>query len=204
MHRRDALKLLATAAVSPSLSMPSELFTAFHAAHASLSNPPALQTLNAHQHATVSAMAELILPRTETPGALDARVPEFIDLILTDWYDPPDRNRFLEGLANVETLCRERFTKDFIDLFPPQQKEILLLLGDQLLRDLQSVSTNPRGYRGSAPEPDDNFYLNFRHLVLTGYFTSEVGAKQQLHAQIIPARIDFCAPATADSPGAEE
>jgi len=41
----------------------------------------------------------------------------------------------------------------------------------------------------------------FRDLTLTGYFTSEVGAVQQLHEEIIPGRYDGCTPLT---PSAQE
>jgi hypothetical protein len=191
MDRRHALKILANAAALPAL--PTDLFAAFRSVHSALPTAPALKTLDAHQNVTVSALAERILPRSETPGALDARVNEFIDLILTDWYDAPERARFLQGLADVDSLCREHFAKDFVDLSSAQQSEILVLLGEHLLRDLQTVAQGPRGYRGSEPEPDENFYFNFRQLVLTGYFTSEAGATQQLHYEIIPARVDLCA-----------
>jgi gluconate 2-dehydrogenase gamma chain len=192
MDRRHALKLLVNAAALPAVE--SDLFAAFRSMHGSLQAAPALKSLNAHQNATVSALAERILPRTETPGAIDARVNEFIDLILADWYEAPERARFLNGLAEVDSLCRERFAKDFVDLSSAQQSEILTLLGEHLLRDLQAVSDGPRGYRGTQPEPEENFYFTFRQLVLTGYFTSESGATQQLHYEIIPARIDLCAP----------
>jgi gluconate 2-dehydrogenase gamma chain len=162
--------------------------------HASWPAVPALKSLNAHQNATVCALGERILPRTETPGAVDVRVNEFIDLILSDWCDAAERVRFLQGLADVDSLCREHFAKDFVDLSSAQQSEILTLLGEGLLRDLQAVSDGPRGYRGAQPGPENNFYFTFRQLVLTGYFTSQSGATEQLHYEIIPVRIDLCAP----------
>jgi hypothetical protein len=191
MDRRSALRLLATVAAVPSL--PASGLPAWRSLRASLADSPGLRTLNPHQNATVAAMADLLLPRTESPGALDAGVPEFIDLILTDWFDPPERDRFLAGLTEVDALSRQQFSRDFVALSAAQQSEILRLLGAQLLRDLQSVADAPRGYRGSPGEPE-NFYLTFRQLVLTGYFTSQPGATQQLHYQVIPDTHNFCAP----------
>jgi len=60
-----------------------------------------------------------------------------------------------------------------------------------------ALAAEPIGYRGSLPEPEDNFYLMFRQLTLTGYFTSEPGFTQQLHEEIIPGRFEGCVPFAA-------
>jgi Gluconate 2-dehydrogenase subunit 3 len=135
----------------------------------------------------------LIIPRTETPGAMDARVPEFIDLIVSDWFDDRSRASFLHGIAAVDELSRQSFGKDFVGSSAQQQSEILRLLGEEMARDAQKVAANPRGSRGGLPEPHGNFYFTFRQLVLTGYFSSEAGAAQQLHFQVIPEHLDACA-----------
>ncbi len=57
-----------------------------------------------------------------------------------------------------------------------------------------ALANHRRPYRGAVPEPRDNFYLMFRRLTLTGYFTSEVGFTQQLREEIIPGRYDSCVP----------
>jgi hypothetical protein len=62
------------------------------------------------------------------------------------------------------------------------------------------VANGPRGYRGSLPEPENNFYFMFRQLTLTGYFTSEAGFTQQLHEEIIPGRFDGCIPPASTAP----
>jgi hypothetical protein len=198
VDRREVLKLLALSSALP--AMPAELYSALRAVH----NEPAkplLKTLNPHADATVTAMAELIIPQTDTPGAKAARVNEFIDLILTEWYSDEDRARFLAGLANVDERTRLLFGKDFIEATPEQQAGILEILGEEMAREADALIAGVPGYRGSRPEPDNNFYLMFRDLTLTGYFTSEVGAVQQLHEEIIPGRYDGCTPLT---PSAQE
>lgn len=191
MERRQILKLFASAAVLPAAG--GNFYGVLRAIHASLPAGGALKTLDAHQHATVSAMADLIIPRTNTPGAVEARVPEFIDLILSDWSDERSRASFLHGLVAVDELSRESFGKDFVGSSPAQQAEIMRLLGEGMARDAQKIAANPRGGRGGLPEPYGNFYFMFRQLVLTGYFTSEAGAEQQLHFQVIPEHLDACA-----------
>jgi hypothetical protein len=191
MERRQILRMVASAAVLPTAH--SNFYNILHSIHASLPAGGALKTLDAHQHATVASMAELIIPRTHTPGAVDARVPEFIDMILSDWSDDRSRASFLQGLAEVDELSRDSFGKDFVGSSPAQQAEIMRLLGEGMAGDAQKIAANPRGGRGGLPEPYGNFYFTFRHLVLTGYFTSEVGAAQQLHFQVIPEHLDACA-----------
>ena len=63
MHRRQALRLLASAATLPLLSR--EAFSLFQAVHDQLPEKAALKTLNSHQNDTVTTIAELIIPQTE-------------------------------------------------------------------------------------------------------------------------------------------
>jgi hypothetical protein len=192
VNRREVLKLLALSSALP--AMPAEWVSAFRAIHASLGSTPALKILNPHQDATVTAMAELILPQTDTPGAKAVRVNEFIDRIVADWYSEEDRVRFLAGLATVDARTQSLFQKDFVDASPPQQSEILRALGEEMAQATEALANAPRGYRGAGPKPEDNFYFMFRQLTLTGYFTSEAGFTQQLHEEIIPGRFDGCIP----------
>ncbi len=202
MDRREVLKFLALGAAVPAL--PSEILAAFRAVHHSLVSTPQLKTLTAHMDATVSAMAELIIPQTDTPGARAVRVNEFIDVILSEWYSDEDRARFLAGLANVDARTQQLFGNGFVEATPQQQATILELLGDEMSQAFSALAVAPRGYRGSDPEPENNFYFMFRQLVLTGYFTSEAGFTQQLHEEIIPGHYDGCTPAAASAPAREK
>jgi hypothetical protein len=192
LDRREALKFLAAGVAASALPPP--ILAAFREIHANLSQPPALKVLDAHQDATVSAAAELLLPATDTPGAKTAHVNEFIDHILADWYSDEDRTIFLKGLEDMDVRTQKLFNKDFVSASPEQQAEIFRALGEEMAAALIGVAAAPAGYRGSAPEPADNFYSMFRELTLTGYFTSEIGMTQQLQEVIIPGRFDGCVP----------
>jgi hypothetical protein len=86
----------------------------FQAVHEQLPEQPVLRTLNPQQNAMVTTISEIIIPQTDTPGAKAARVNEFIDLILTEWYDDEEKSIFLTGLAEVDTRTRDLFGKDFL------------------------------------------------------------------------------------------
>jgi hypothetical protein len=198
LHRREVLKLLAFGSGVPALGSP--LFAACREIHAELGAAPALKILSTHQDATVAAMAELIIPQTDTPGAKDVRVDEFVDRIVSDWYSDEDRQRFLAGLADVDARAQRLFARDFAGAPVDQQLTILRILGEELAEASAALANAPRGYRGEAPQPQNNFYLMFRELTLTSYFTSEAGFTQQLHEEIIPGRYDGCVPLPAAGP----
>jgi hypothetical protein len=198
VERREVLKLLFA---SPALAAtPARWVAAFRSMPAGLRSAASPKVLTPRQDATVSAMAELILPQTDTPGAKAVRVNEFIDHIVADWYSDEDRVRFLAGLADVDARTQSLFKKDFVDASPEQQSEILRALGEEMAQATEALANAPRGYRGADPEPGDNFYFMFRQLTLIGYFTSEAGFMQQLHEEIIPGRFDGCIPFEAPTP----
>ena len=60
------------------------------------------RTLNPDQQRLVTQIAEMIIPETDTPGATSVRVPEFIDLILTEWASDEEKAAFLAGLADID------------------------------------------------------------------------------------------------------
>src|SRR5437016_5047660 len=110
MQLREMIRLLLGSAALPLL--PRQVLAMFRQVHEQLPATAALKTLNPHQDAIVTTIAELIIPQTNTPGAKAVRVNEFIDLILTERYDDQDRTMFLKGLANVDAQCRDLFAKD--------------------------------------------------------------------------------------------
>ncbi len=189
MKRREALKLLAGTAAFPLLSQ--EAFSLFQAAQAHLSPDEKMRSLNAQQNATVTAISEILIPETETPGAKAVRVNEFIDLILTDWYDDGPRSQFLSGLAEVEARSRDLFGKNFADCTPNQQGEMVAALDDELSK-LRDAELRRSSRRGASSRLEGNFFYMMKRLTLAGYFTSQAGFEQQLHRQIIPRAHSGC------------
>lgn len=159
----------------------------------------ALRSLNPHQEATVRMMAEMILPRTETPGASDVGACEFIDLILTEWYEDSERSHFLNGLADVDTRSQAVSGKEFVACSPQQRGEILTALGAEIVSAAEPAH-GPRPARGDwSSRANEHFYSMLRRLTLTAYYTSEAGMTDELHYEIIPDHHDGCAPAQSAS-----
>ncbi len=191
MQRRDVLKMLASGAVLPVFSSPLAAF--FREAQAQTGPGYKLRTLNPHQNATVVVMTDLIIPETDTPGAKGARVNEFIDVVLTEWATPEERQNFLQGLAGVDKQSQELFGKDYVDATPVQQVTLLRALDDYAAAER---GEKPQKHGNTVPEFDTqlrgNFYDIFRGITLHGYYTSEIGFTQELKLQIIPGAQHGC------------
>ena len=95
------------------------------AAAAAPPKPFVPRTLSAEQNEMVVTISEAILPQTDTPGARAARVNEFVDAMLTDYYPAKERQRFLAGLGRVDAGARRVHGKRFLDLTPEQQVAVL-------------------------------------------------------------------------------
>jgi gluconate 2-dehydrogenase gamma chain len=195
MNRREAIQLLAAGVAIPLVpgNVPGKMMALLREARAVAGTPPASHTLNAHQYATVKTMAEMIIPRTDTPGAADVGAAEFIDLILTEWSDEKERNRFLSGLADVDARSQSLFSKDFVSSSSTQQADILIALGEKLFEETPPGARAQRRQGDWASRPNESFYFMLRRLTLTAYYTSEAGATGELHFQIIPETHSGCA-----------
>ena len=201
MNRREAIRLLATGAVLP--LAPGSVMAMLRDARTVVSTPLAPPTLNPHQETIVKTMAEMILPHTDTPGATDVGATEFIDLMLTEWYDDSDRERFLSGLADVDRRSQSLFGKDFVDCQVMQQAEILTALGEKMAAEMELAPEGGRPMRGARPRTHESFYPMLRRLTLTAYYTSEAGATAELQFEVIPDHFDACAPAQAGKEGGD-
>ncbi|HXY24696.1 MAG TPA: gluconate 2-dehydrogenase subunit 3 family protein [Candidatus Acidoferrum sp.] len=192
MQRREALRILMAGGVLPALS--TDVFAFLREAHPL--SAYTLRALSPHQNDTVVAMIDQIIPATDTPGAKDARVNEFIDVILTEWATESERKRFLDGLADVDKQSNALFSKDFSAATPEQQLA--------LLRSLDEAAEIARSHPKDRPpfwEPEgrdtqmqDDFFTVFKNMTLHGYYTSEIGFAQELKLQIIPGAQHGCQP----------
>ena len=170
MNRRDALRMLTAGAVLPALTP--ELFAFYQQAHPGGSYT--FRTLNPHLNDTVVAMIDQMIPATDTPGAKDARVNEYIDVILTEWATEEERKNFLNGLAAVDKESNDLFGKDFAAASSSQQVTLLRSMDDAaaVLR-----AQRQRHAPNTPPEPDSqlkgDFFTVFKYITLHGYYTSE-------------------------------
>ena len=138
--------------------------------------------LTSGQARLVDVVAELIIPATDTPGARQAGVPQFVDRALADYLDKAQSARLRAGLERMDADARAAKGDIFVALTPQQQVE--LLTGYE-----REAST----MRSPAPD-EEHFFLMLQDLVTVGYFTSEPGATLALRYDPIPGAYDGCVP----------
>ena len=107
----------------------------------------------------INKIANLILPPSSIGNIEQAEVPEFIEFIVKDV--PSFQITIREGLNWIDNYSKKVFNKSFIESTQNQQKEIL-----------DSVA-----YPKNNKTKEEIFFSTLRDLVVTGYFTSEVGIK---------------------------
>lgn len=137
--------------------------------------PPA--PFSPDQRGLAAAVSERILPTTDTPGAIAAGVPQFIETMLGEWYGPGDRAEFLAGLDAIDGFARAQDGKSFALLTPQQQDA-----------NLTCAMT------GMMPGLPGGFFEHCRQLVILGYYTSEIGCRQERVYLPVPGRYDGAYP----------
>lgn len=103
--------------------------------------------LSAPRLALLTAVADTIVPRTDTPGASDVGVPKLLDGMLRDWARPSQRDALIAALDQVDALARNQHGKSFAAL-DPQARETFLIAHDiaalkPVARAAQSVLSSP-------------------------------------------------------------
>lgn len=166
------------------------------------------RTLSPEQSRMVLVMGEYILPETDTPGARSARVDQFIDALLSDYLPEPARRQFLAGLERADARARRAFGKPFLELPSARQLELVEALnraafrgrgaeakvppeqaahpGNPVLQENDVQTGNERALPkvdtqwDSADTGRESFFRTLKELVLVGFYTSEVGATEEL------------------------
>ena len=126
----------------------------------------------------VTEIADIIIPKTDTSGALDAGVPAFIDLVLADVYPKDAQDRFTAGLAEFATAAGAA-GKPFLE----QDRGAAIALVKQ---SLEAALAGER-----EPKP---FILMARELTLLGFFTSKVGITENMEYVSVPTAYHGCVP----------
>lgn len=128
------------------------------------------------QFAVMDEVAEIIIPRTDTPGARDAGVGPALDALMTNW---ASEERGAQFRALAEDMDRE--AGGLLALSPAQRIEAV------------------RAYDAAAFKKDDAVYRRFKELVLTLYYLSEPGATQELRYELVPGSWEASTVMTPDT-----
>ncbi|MEL6925046.1 MAG: gluconate 2-dehydrogenase subunit 3 family protein, partial [Bacteroidota bacterium] len=127
------------------------------------------QVLQPEQAMLLESVTDIILPATDTPGAKELHVAEFIDLMLKDCYNKTDQEKFKSGLDDLAKAGTVAFNKPFGKCTAEQQLELV-----------NTLDRNTFGAEVTDNQEQARFYRTLKSLTLLGYFTAEPVMTQQL------------------------
>jgi len=144
------------------------------------------------QRRIVAAIANTIIPRTATPGALEAGVPGFIELMVAEWFNEQERTIFDSGLDDMEQRVPVKYGRAFDQLSPEDQLAELEYLEELASSsDWYKTGNVRRAFVSDAP-----FICQIKELTIWGFFTSEPGVNQTLRYNPMPMAFDGHFPRT--------
>jgi hypothetical protein len=138
--------------------------------------------LTADEWTLIGEVSELIIPTTDTGGALAAGVPDFVKMMVSEWFSQAERENFIAGLH--EFSAGSKYGKKFAELTARQK--------DQYFGELLATA------EGSASATRTPFVVLMKRLTIFGYYTSELGATSELRQHIAAAKYE---PAAVVKPG---
>ena len=132
--------------------------------------------------AFLDEVAETILPATNTPGAKEAKVGDFMTRIVRDCYTEKDQNIFLDGMQKLNEASKKKNGKSFLDSSAEQRHGLLV-----------DLDKEQKSYTDQKKKDDPAHYFRMmKELTLWGYFTSEPGATKALRYVAVPGRYEGC------------
>jgi hypothetical protein len=130
--------------------------------------------LNAHQDATLIALSDVIIPGTDSPGAKDALVNRFLDLLLS--VQPAEfQKQFTDALTFIDAESQKQFGKDFRTLTRDDQ---VWLLTPWAFARQPSHWTARNATNAEAPDLGQQHFEMLKALIASAYYGSEIGQKE--------------------------
>ena len=120
------------------------------------------------QLATLTEMVDIMIPRTDTPGAKEAGVPSYFDAMMVNWASDERKRDFAAVVEELDAAARAAGGKPLPALAPQQRFAVV------------------QAFDAAKMGKGDATYSKFKELVLTLYYLSEVGATQELRYEAVP------------------
>jgi len=189
MNRREAIQrtamMLGYAVTGPALA------GVLNGCKANPELPFKPEFLTMDQAQLVTALCDIIMPKTDTPGAVEAGVPQFIDDMVLSVYTQADKERIAKGLSAFD----EESKTDFGDTFAAAKREDQIALvkkhHDALAGKAGDSSAGWWRASGGGEKP---FMVEMKELILLGFFTSQPGATEVLQYNMAPGPYKGCLP----------
>ena len=137
----------------------------------------------------ISTLVDTILPKTDTPGALDVKVHMFLDKVFAKTYDETAQQKIRADIAEFNANCKQNFGKVFTELNKADQNAVLKAA------EAKSGKFNG-GVWGTAvgKQAPVGFYRSIKSMALWAYLSSEEIGKNVLNYDPVPMVYEGCIP----------
>lgn len=132
----------------------------------------------ASEMALIAALAQTIIPRTDTAGAIEAGVPQTLQDLATHWGNSAYQRYWRDGLADLSEALRSKTGAGFETLSDSAREAILLDYDTQMFADAAK----------------NGFYRVFKATAVEAYYMSEPGATEELAYEPVPGEWIGCVP----------
>ena len=138
---------------------------------------------------TIAAILDMILPRTDTPGALDVKSDIFIDKVIAKTYDEEAQAKMRSEIAAFNSECEKNYGNTFIELNASDREKVLQAA------EKNSGKFSP-GVWGTAVGKQETigFYRSIKSMAIWAYFSSEEIGKNVLAYDPVPGAFEPCIP----------
>ncbi|MEX8546004.1 MAG: gluconate 2-dehydrogenase subunit 3 family protein [Mucilaginibacter sp.] len=134
----------------------------------------------------IAELAEMIIPRTNTPGAKDAEVETYIINNIKFCTDQKSQQNFLHGLLDLENYAFEKYNASFINCSSDRKAKILTFFEQNAFYKYQILNKIQNKVFGKP------FFSLLKELTIEGYCTSQKGATIGLVYDYIPSSYHSC------------
>jgi hypothetical protein len=168
MQRRKIIKYLAFS-IGGTITLPAWA-NAWNAESIKLS----AKLLTTNQEALLAELTEAIIPKTDSPGAKDLAIPQFIQKIVKDCYDKKAQEIFKAGFGMLDDMTKRKLGNSFTECSSVQRTEIVQSLEKEPDSDLKK------------------FYQMIKGLTIWGFTTSEFVMMNHYKYAFIPGKFKPC------------
>ncbi|HEY5773743.1 MAG TPA: gluconate 2-dehydrogenase subunit 3 family protein [Chitinophagaceae bacterium] len=197
MDRRELLKMIAAA--TGGVVIGGEFFLA------GCKNPDAgvgtSATFTESDIAFLDEVAETIFPKTSTPGAKEAKVGQYMTVMVTDCYEEKDQKTFHEGMKKLDEACNKMHGHSFMKAAPEHRKELLTSIDKEAkeyqdkrkkFSDQQTEKAKEENAKGNKDFKKEtmppHYFTLMKQLTIAGYFTSKEGREGATNYQPVPGK----------------
>jgi len=176
--------------------------------------------LEAPRYTLLTAVADTIVPKTDTVGAVEVGVPQQIDALLRNWAAPGTRTALIAALDAIDASARGSKGRGFAALTPNERHEVLTAhdaaalkppapgqaasplakaptVADPKTGKLKQGAAQGVTYMG--PPVTDPTYAKLKELIVVLYYYSEPALTQELPYEHSPGQWNPSVPVTPET-----